>query len=163
MAPTPTASSGAYFRSLSLSRRKLKSKQRSSTRERELKRLGLFFFCSTPKELSSTFFDLLSPYFSEIQKIQQQKNFFLLIRYVEAEKTNARWAMIGVAGILGQEILGVEPKWFLHGQKDYGKNLLLFFLSSSLCDGRRPLPFCYVPPPVFLAFSSFFALGFSRP
>jgi hypothetical protein len=164
LAPTPTASSGAYFRSLSLSRRKLKSKQRSSTRERELKRLGLFFFCSTPKELSSTFFDLLSPYFSEIQKIQQQKNFFLLIRYVEAEKTNARWAMIGVAGILGQEILGVEPKWFLHGQKDYGKNLLLFFLSSSsLCDGRRPLPFCYVPPPVFLAFSSFFALGFSRP
>jgi light-harvesting complex I chlorophyll a/b binding protein 5 len=40
--------------------------------------------------------------------------------YAEAERQNARWAMIGVAGILGQEVLGVTPKWFLHGTKDYG-------------------------------------------
>lgn len=60
-------------------------------------------------------------------KIQEIQNFD---RYVEAEKTNGRWAMIGVAGILGQEILGVEPKWFLAGQKDYGeeKRNIFFFL-----------------------------------
>jgi hypothetical protein len=40
--------------------------------------------------------------------------------YVEAEKQNGRWAMLGVAGILGQELLGVQPKWFEAGAKDYG-------------------------------------------
>lgn len=40
--------------------------------------------------------------------------------YVEAEKTNGRWAMAAVAGILGQELLGVEPKWYEAGAKDYG-------------------------------------------
>ncbi|EIE20191.1 light harvesting complex a protein [Coccomyxa subellipsoidea C-169] len=40
--------------------------------------------------------------------------------YTEAEKTNGRWAMAGVAGILGQELLGVQPKWFEAGAKDYG-------------------------------------------
>ena len=28
--------------------------------------------------------------------------------YAEAEKTNGRWAMMAVAGILGQELLGVD-------------------------------------------------------
>jgi light-harvesting complex I chlorophyll a/b binding protein 5 len=37
----------------------------------------------------------------------------------EAEKTNGRWAMAAVAGILGQELLGVQPAWYLHGQKEY--------------------------------------------
>lgn len=32
-------------------------------------------------------------------------------RYQEAEKMNGRWAMMAVAGILGQELLGVTPKW----------------------------------------------------
>ena len=41
-------------------------------------------------------------------------------RYVEAEKTNGRWAMAAVAGILGTELLGVTPKWFEAGAKDYG-------------------------------------------
>eukprot|EP01023_Acetabularia_acetabulum_P038267 TRINITY_DN365_c0_g1_i4.p2 TRINITY_DN365_c0_g1~~TRINITY_DN365_c0_g1_i4.p2 ORF type:complete len:222 (-),score=61.79 TRINITY_DN365_c0_g1_i4:278-943(-) len=40
--------------------------------------------------------------------------------YVEAEKTNGRWAMMAVAGILGQELLGVTPKWFEAGAKDFG-------------------------------------------
>lgn len=40
--------------------------------------------------------------------------------YQEAEKTNGRWAMMAVAGILGQELLGVEPAWFEAGAKDYG-------------------------------------------
>jgi light-harvesting complex I chlorophyll a/b binding protein 5 len=31
--------------------------------------------------------------------------------YAEAEKTNGRWAMMAVAGILGQELLGVDAKW----------------------------------------------------
>ena len=44
--------------------------------------------------------------------------------YAEAERQNARWAMIGVAGILGQELLGVSPKWFMHGTVDYGKPIL---------------------------------------
>jgi len=39
--------------------------------------------------------------------------------YAEAEKTNGRWAMAAVAGILGQEALGVQPAWYLHGQKEY--------------------------------------------
>ena len=30
---------------------------------------------------------------------------------VEGEKTNGRWAMMAVAGILGQELLGVDTKW----------------------------------------------------
>jgi len=39
--------------------------------------------------------------------------------YVEAEKTNGRWAMAAVAGILGQELLG-RGKWFEAGAADYG-------------------------------------------
>ncbi|GAX81227.1 hypothetical protein CEUSTIGMA_g8659.t1 [Chlamydomonas eustigma] len=37
---------------------------------------------------------------------------------VEGEKTNARWAMAAVAGILGQELL-TETKWWEAGAKDY--------------------------------------------
>lgn len=40
--------------------------------------------------------------------------------YAEAEKTNGRWAMMAVAGILGQELLGVTPVWYEAGSKDYG-------------------------------------------
>jgi len=32
-------------------------------------------------------------------------------RFVEAEKTNGRWAMAACAGIMGQELLGVSPAW----------------------------------------------------
>jgi light-harvesting complex I chlorophyll a/b binding protein 5 len=39
--------------------------------------------------------------------------------YVEGEKTNGRWAMMAVLGIMGQELLGVEPKWFEAGAKEY--------------------------------------------
>eukprot|EP00798_Chlamydomonas_sp_ICE-L_P023352 gene23352-30604_t len=39
--------------------------------------------------------------------------------YQEAEKTNGRWAMMAVAGILGQEALGVTPKWFMAGAAEY--------------------------------------------
>lgn len=42
-----------------------------------------------------------------------------MCRYAEAEKTNGRWAMAGVAGIMGQELLGVTPKWFEAGAKPY--------------------------------------------
>ena len=38
-------------------------------------------------------------------------------RYAEGERTNARWAMIAVAGILGAEALGVPVKWFEAGAK----------------------------------------------
>eukprot|EP00878_Enallax_costatus_P043886 GHUV01051987.1.p1 GENE.GHUV01051987.1~~GHUV01051987.1.p1 ORF type:complete len:185 (-),score=46.19 GHUV01051987.1:122-676(-) len=40
--------------------------------------------------------------------------------YTEAEKTNGRWAMAAVAGIMGQELLGVSPEWWNAGAKDYG-------------------------------------------
>jgi hypothetical protein len=40
-------------------------------------------------------------------------------RYQEAEKTNGRWAMMATAGICGQELLGVTPKWFEAGAKEY--------------------------------------------
>lgn len=38
-------------------------------------------------------------------------------RFAEGEKTNGRWAMAAVVGILGQELLGVTPAWYLHGEK----------------------------------------------
>lgn len=38
-------------------------------------------------------------------------------RLAEGEKTNGRWAMVAVAGIMGQELLGVQPAWYLHGEK----------------------------------------------
>lgn len=40
-------------------------------------------------------------------------------RLAEGEKTNGRWAMMAVVGILGQEILGVHPAWYMHGEKVY--------------------------------------------
>jgi light-harvesting complex I chlorophyll a/b binding protein 5 len=40
-------------------------------------------------------------------------------RLAEGEKTNGRWAMMAVVGILGTELLGVEPKWFEAGAKEY--------------------------------------------
>lgn len=39
--------------------------------------------------------------------------------YAEAEKTNGRWAMMAVAGCLGQELLGVDTKWYEAGAKEY--------------------------------------------
>jgi light-harvesting complex I chlorophyll a/b binding protein 5 len=39
--------------------------------------------------------------------------------FSEAEKLNSRWAMIAVAGIMGQEILGVEGKWYDAGARTY--------------------------------------------
>ena len=41
-------------------------------------------------------------------------------RFAEAEKTNGRWAMMAVVGILGTELLGVQPSWWEAGAKDYG-------------------------------------------
>jgi hypothetical protein len=41
-------------------------------------------------------------------------------RFAEAEKTNGRWAMMAVVGILGTELLGVQPAWWEAGAKDYG-------------------------------------------
>jgi len=38
--------------------------------------------------------------------------------YAEAEKTNGRWAMAAVAGILGQELAG-QGHWFDAGAKEY--------------------------------------------
>ena len=50
---------------------------------------------------------------------QKQQCAHCVRRYAEAEKTNGRWAMAGVAGVLGQELLGVTPKWFNAGAKEY--------------------------------------------
>jgi len=38
--------------------------------------------------------------------------------FAEAEKTNGRWAMAAVAGILFTELLG-KPKWFEAGAEEY--------------------------------------------
>jgi len=40
--------------------------------------------------------------------------------YQEAELMNARWAMMAVAGICTTEALGIESKWYMAGQEDYG-------------------------------------------
>eukprot|EP01026_Neomeris_dumetosa_P078895 TRINITY_DN856_c0_g1_i11.p3 TRINITY_DN856_c0_g1~~TRINITY_DN856_c0_g1_i11.p3 ORF type:complete len:222 (+),score=29.47 TRINITY_DN856_c0_g1_i11:652-1317(+) len=55
--------------------------------------------------------------------------------YVEAEKTNGRWAMMAVAGILGQELLGVTPKWFEAGAKDYGVPFLPLLAMEAIIMG----------------------------
>lgn len=44
--------------------------------------------------------------------------------YAEAEKTNGRWAMMGVVGVLGAELLGVPVKWFEAGAQQYDLPLL---------------------------------------
>ena len=40
--------------------------------------------------------------------------------YQEAELMNARWAMMAVVGICTTEALGIESKWYMAGQEDYG-------------------------------------------
>ena len=40
--------------------------------------------------------------------------------YQEAELVNARWAMMAVAGIVGTEVAGIEPRWWEAGTEDYG-------------------------------------------
>eukprot|EP00798_Chlamydomonas_sp_ICE-L_P013373 gene13373-19218_t len=61
--------------------------------------------------------------------------------YQEAEKTNGRWAMIAVAGILGQEVLGVDPKWYLAGAKEYdlpvSAQLPILFAVLGLLETKR--------------------------
>lgn len=65
----------------------------------------------------------------------------LRCRYAEAEKTNGRWAMMAVAGIMGQELLGVTPEWWNAGAKDYGVPMApltaIEFLVSSRAEGSR--------------------------
>lgn len=41
------------------------------------------------------------------------------IHLLTSEFSRCRWAMAAVAGILGQEILGVQPVWFNAGAKEY--------------------------------------------
>lgn len=50
-------------------------------------------------------------------------------RYVEAEKTNARWAMLAVAGILFTEATGLASKWFTVGADEIGDYPLPALLS----------------------------------
>lgn len=61
--------------------------------------------------------------------------------YVEAEKTNGRWAMMAVAGILGQELLGVDAKWYEAGAKEYDlpviAQLPIFFLVMGFLETKR--------------------------
>ena len=40
--------------------------------------------------------------------------------YQEAELMNARWAMMAVAGICTTEAMGIQSKWYMAGQEDYG-------------------------------------------
>jgi len=40
--------------------------------------------------------------------------------FQEAELMNSRWAMMAVAGIVGTEVMGVEPRWWEAGTEDYG-------------------------------------------
>ena len=54
--------------------------------------------------------------------------------YVEAEKTNARWAMIAVAGCLGQELLG-KGKWFEAGAQSYAIPTLGLFAIQQVLFG----------------------------
>jgi light-harvesting complex I chlorophyll a/b binding protein 5 len=64
-----------------------------------------------------------------------------LCRYAEAEKTNGRWAMMAVAGIMGQELLGVTPKWFEAGGKSYAIDTLpllaLEFIAMGFLETKR--------------------------
>lgn len=61
-------------------------------------------------------------------------------RYQEAEKTNGRWAMAAVVGILVTELLG-KPKWFEAGAEEYwmpsGPLLAIEFLIMGFFELKR--------------------------
>lgn len=61
-------------------------------------------------------------------------------RYQEAEKTNGRWAMAAVVGILVTELLG-KPKWFEAGAEEYwmpsGPLLAVEFLIMGFFELKR--------------------------
>lgn len=65
--------------------------------------------------------------------------------YAEAEKTNGRWAMMAVAGILGQELLGVPVKWFEAGQASYDLPVVaqvpILFLVMGFLETKRYIGF----------------------
>lgn len=65
--------------------------------------------------------------------------------YVEAEKTNGRWAMMAVAGILGQELLGVPVKWYEAGQAEYTLPVIaqipILFLVMGFLETKRYIGF----------------------
>jgi light-harvesting complex I chlorophyll a/b binding protein 5 len=65
--------------------------------------------------------------------------------YAEAEKTNGRYAMMGVTGILGAEALGVPVKWYEAGQADYWlpviAQLPIFFLVMGFFETKRYIGF----------------------
>mmetsp|Transcript_11515 Transcript_11515/g.29267 ORF Transcript_11515/g.29267 Transcript_11515/m.29267 type:complete len:266 (-) Transcript_11515:681-1478(-) len=55
--------------------------------------------------------------------------------YKEAELMNGRFAMIGAAGILGTEILGVSGKWYERGAMEYTLPLLPLIAIQALVMG----------------------------
>jgi len=61
--------------------------------------------------------------------------------FAEAEKTNGRFAMAAVAGILGQELLVPDVKWFEAGAKDYDLPVIaqipILFLTFGFLETKR--------------------------
>lgn len=60
--------------------------------------------------------------------------------YQEAEKTNGRWAMMAVAGILGTELIG-KPAWYLAGAQEYDLPVIaqvpILFLVMGFLETKR--------------------------
>lgn len=65
--------------------------------------------------------------------------------YAEAEKTNGRWAMMAVAGILGVELLGVSTKWYEAGAAQYDLPVIaqipILFLVVGFLETKRYIGF----------------------
>eukprot|EP00199_Chlamydomonas_sp_CCMP681_P006491 CAMPEP_0119105856 /NCGR_PEP_ID=MMETSP1180-20130426/3707_1 /TAXON_ID=3052 ORGANISM="Chlamydomonas cf sp, Strain CCMP681" /NCGR_SAMPLE_ID=MMETSP1180 /ASSEMBLY_ACC=CAM_ASM_000741 /LENGTH=215 /DNA_ID=CAMNT_0007091025 /DNA_START=35 /DNA_END=682 /DNA_ORIENTATION=+ len=87
--------------------------------------------------------------------------------YAEAEKTNGRWAMMGVVGCLGQELLGVPVKWYEAGAAQYDLPVVaqvpLLFLIMGFLETKRFIGWKETGSSGFINSFPFDPVGFSTP
>ncbi|MEW5303681.1 MAG: hypothetical protein WDW36_006350 [Sanguina aurantia] len=87
--------------------------------------------------------------------------------YAEAEKTNGRWAMLGVAGILGTEALGVPTKWYEAGAATYDIPLLpqlgILFPTLGFFETKRYIGFKQTGTSGFINSFPFDPIGLNSP
>ncbi|GFH12729.1 chlorophyll a-b binding protein, chloroplastic [Haematococcus lacustris] len=87
--------------------------------------------------------------------------------YAEAEKTNGRWAMMAVAGIMGQELLGVPVKWYEAGAASYDlpviAQLPILFLVLGFLETKRYIGFKETGSSGFINSFPFDPVGLNSP
>jgi len=87
--------------------------------------------------------------------------------YAEAEKTNGRWAMAAVAGILGAEALGVPTKWYEAGAAEYDLPVIaqvpILFLVLGFLETKRYIGFKETGTSGFINSFPFDPVGLNSP